>query len=54
MKLEYPLRCYVDDKFRMKFFAGKLRKTIKYSRPRPKLNEYKIDAQGVIDLSWKR
>ena len=54
MKLEYPLRCYVDDEFRMKCLTGKLRITIKYKRPRPKLNEYKIDAQGMIDLSWKK
>ena len=54
MRLEYPLRCYVDDEFRVKFFAGEIRKTMKYSRPIPKLNEYKLDAQGVLDLSWEK
>ncbi len=44
MKLEYPLRIYVDDEYRLRFFNRRLTMVFK-----PKIKEKIINAQEVIN-----
>ncbi len=46
MFLEFPLEIYVFDNARLNYFLGG--GTMKYKRR--KIKEYKLDAQGILDL----
>jgi len=49
MKLEYPLEVYIDKNFRENYL--KHIGTFIMKSKKIKLKEYKLDAQGVLDLT---